>query len=58
MLPFIFLISLAFLVVASLTSKLQNDSTNLLISIYSALGPTESAAIALTTTVFILNDRP
>jgi hypothetical protein len=58
MLPFIFLISLAFLVIASLTSKLQNDSTNLLIAIYSALGPAESAAIALTTTVFILDDRP
>lgn len=58
MFPFIFLISLAFLVIASLTSKLQNDSTNLLISIYSALGPAESAAIALTTTVFIINDRP
>ncbi len=55
MFPFIFMISLSFLIIASLTSKLQNDSTNLLISIYSALGPIESAAITLTATVFILN---
>lgn len=58
MFPFIFTISLSFIVIAFLTSKLQNDSTNLLISIYSALGPIETATIAMSTVIFITNGHP
>lgn len=49
MLPLPFTISLLFLTIAFLTSKLQYTSTYLLVSIYALLGPIETAAILLCT---------
>ncbi len=56
MLPLPFTISLLFLSVAFLTSKLQYRSTYLLISLYSLLGPIETASLLLCTLSFASND--
>lgn len=57
MLPLPFTISLLFLTLAFLTSKLQYPSTYLLISVYSLLGPIETGVILSCLLSFIGNDH-